>query len=149
MSDRSSKKDEPTGRRGFFRQMFLSAVEGAEELGKQFAERSRFPYQEFFEEERPPRYEPAPYDPLDHPGVEVHGPPWPPAFGPPIPMHIRRELRERSRRGPIAGAVPRSGPGADPELDPHDVHDEAEADPHASAPSARREAETDLPEFTD
>jgi len=85
-------KQVSAGRRGFFRQILASAIEGAEQVGKEMARRAGYT-------PPPPRYEPPKYDPYQYgqwygQNYDVHGPPWPPPLGPPIPQHLRAELRK-------------------------------------------------------
>ncbi|MEX2213632.1 MAG: 4Fe-4S dicluster domain-containing protein [Phycisphaeraceae bacterium] len=61
MADKNDKKDEKkSGRRGFFRQLFLGAVEKVEEAGKKFADQMNQ-----LNPEKKPAYTPA-YDPYDY-----------------------------------------------------------------------------------
>ncbi|MBI1367598.1 MAG: hypothetical protein GC162_02975 [Planctomycetes bacterium] len=82
--------------------MFIKAVEGAEKVGRQFAERAQI--QHHFDP--PPRPRPA-YNPtLYHSPDMTYGPPWPPTFGPDMPAAIRKKLRERAH---LPGTVSRDG----------------------------------------
>ena len=88
------KKPVSPGRRQFFRDMFVHAIEGAETVGRSFADRHRFPYP--LEEEAEHRA--ADYSRLFNPHEEVYGPPWPPRLGPDVPESIRAERRRRQSR---------------------------------------------------
>jgi len=117
---RRKEKLESSGRRAFFQDLFVKAIETAEVVGKNMAERAtpRFPYE-------PPAY---PYDPSiyhdpyhDHDhhyhGDEPYGPPWPPPFGPSIPMDLQRKLREWHKTPPV-DTVARGASGEDAHFPP-------------------------------
>jgi len=92
-----------TGRRGFFRQLAISAIETVEQVGREMADRGLQGFRE------PPRYTPPPLDRryID-PQFRVYGPPWPPPYGPPVTAELRRKLKaarelERQKIGlPVA-----------------------------------------------
>ena len=100
------------GRRDFFRQLMISAIEGAEKLGKQMSKRHAFPFDFEEEPERPTCAPPESWRHFD-PKYQVHGPPWPAPCGPPVPQELRRRLRaERQRRvsRSTGAAVPPESP---------------------------------------
>jgi hypothetical protein len=91
-----------TGRRGFFRQVLLSAVETVEQVGREMASRSLEGFRE------PPRYTP-PLPPVNpramDPQYVVYGPPWPPPYGPYVTLELRARLlaqREAEREKQVA-----------------------------------------------
>ncbi|MDX1563805.1 MAG: hypothetical protein R3236_00300 [Phycisphaeraceae bacterium] len=95
-------------RRGFFRQIFVSAIETVEKVGREMADRLEID---------------EPIDPfrdvdfnwnwpeLDDPGF---GPPHPAPLGPPIPVSIRKKLRQL--HGPTVARSP-GQPWADDSTD--------------------------------
>ena len=76
-------------RRGFFRQIFISAIESVEKIGKQMAD-------PFEVEESHDAYGDSDFNWNWTQEEEnlTYGPPWPPQLGPPIPVAVRAELRE-------------------------------------------------------
>lgn len=85
-----------TGRRGFFRQLALSAIETVEQVGREMADKG---LKGFREPERHPgaRYTP-PAPGVDQrryvePQYRVYGPPWPPPYGPPLTAELRKKLK--------------------------------------------------------
>ena|SRR5687767_7939664 len=97
-----------TGRRGFFRQLAISAIETVEQVGKEMADRSL----KGFREVEAPRYTP-PLPPSSNrylnPQFAVYGPPWPPPYGPYVTPELRAALQaERDAKREAAGSpVPR------------------------------------------
>jgi hypothetical protein len=75
-------------RRGFFRQIFVSAIESVEKVGREMADK-------FEVEDTSDPYEHSNFDWNWSQDEEMgFGPPWPPPFGPPIPVAVRAELRQ-------------------------------------------------------
>jgi hypothetical protein len=90
------RKEISVNRRGFFRQLAISAIEEAEKAGHEFLDRTNL--REHFAQD--PRnstarsnYPPPYYASMDM----VYGPPWPPPMGPDIPPTIRKTLREQAQ----------------------------------------------------
>ena len=81
------RSDNPVSanRRGFFREIFISAVEVAETVSHNLVEKHLNR-----------RFEPE-FDPSDWYTApeEVYGPAWPPPEGPPTPPEIQLELRQQ------------------------------------------------------
>lgn len=90
-----------SSRRRFFRQFLASAIEGVEEVGKNLNEAKREMEAQRRAWSQPPRYNPPPWKP-----PETYGPPWPPPYGPPVPVNVRRALREKQRHY-YGGAIAR------------------------------------------
>lgn len=87
-------KDVSVNRRGFFRQLAISAIEEAEKAGHEFLDRTNL-NEHFAPEPQPRRHYPPPYyETMDM----IYGPPWPPPLGPDIPMHVQHELRDQAHR---------------------------------------------------
>lgn len=88
---KKSGKPAVTSRRRFFRQFLASAIESVEDVGRSLQDARRE-----IESQRQawsmPHYDPAPWQPPDS-----YGPPWPPPYGPPIPLKVRHQLRETQR----------------------------------------------------
>ena len=94
-----------TGRRGFFRQLMISAIESVEEVGREMADRGLKGFRE-----PPPRYTPpSPPHRFMDPQYTIYGPPWPPPYGPYLTPDLRRKLKaDREAQRQAAGApVPR------------------------------------------
>ena len=101
MGLRGFDSDQPTGRRGFFRQLMISAVEAAESVAREMAQRAAPRYS-------PPRYTPPPmpdYSKYLNPQYTTYGPPWPPPYGPYVDIELSRKLR--SSRSEKSGGEPR------------------------------------------
>ena len=108
--DRTGKPDKgrevSSGRRAFFRDLFVQAVEVVERAGREFHQRATLG---FDRAAGPPHNPPAKvYPRYTPPGHETYGPPWPPPAGPPLPIELIRELNARAgsrvaRNDPVAG----------------------------------------------
>ena len=112
MSDKPKRGDEQgvsQGRRAFFRQAFVQAIEVVEKVGKEMQDRVATPFQQGggyggkshvgsggYTGHGGHYAGGAGYDPYLPPGHEVYGPEWPPADGPPVPMALLKELDERA-----------------------------------------------------
>ena len=102
MSKYSDDNESPVGRRGFFRELFVSAVETLEQVGHQLQQGSAPAYQ-------PPLYPEIDYADTHYPDHEVYGPPWPPPAGPPIPQQVRQALRRAGGGESSPQSVARGG----------------------------------------
>jgi hypothetical protein len=92
-----------TGRRGFFRQLMVSAIESVEKVGREMADRGL----KGFEPPAPPRYVPPPPARQLDPKFVIYGPPWPPPYGPYLTPALRAKLRAQAlARSPLSLAVP-------------------------------------------
>ena len=98
-----------TGRRGFFRQLALSAIESVEQVGREMADKGLKGFREAPER---PHYTPP--SGVDHrryvePQYRVYGPPWPPPYGPPVTAELRAKLKadHEAQREKMGQPVPR------------------------------------------
>ncbi|QNN23261.1 hypothetical protein HED60_13585 [Planctomycetales bacterium ZRK34] len=94
--DKPERKDVSVNRRGFFRQLAISAIEEAEKAGHDFLDRANL--SEHFRSDS--HYSPTPssYPPPYYASPDmIYGPPWPPPMGPDIPPAIRKTLREQAQ----------------------------------------------------
>jgi hypothetical protein len=102
------RPDKPisTDRRGFFRQLFTEAIKTVEEAGKIYAQRAKL----HLPAVPPPPVIPAPQDSRRSQyssSWEMYGPPWPPTYGPHVPLWLRKKLREE-REAAMDGRVSRA-----------------------------------------
>lgn len=77
--------------------MFISAIETAEQAGREFAKRSQFA-EHFANDSAAADARNAAYNAaVFHTPYMNYGPPWPPRMGPEPPPAVRRHLRELAR----------------------------------------------------
>ncbi|MBI1373032.1 MAG: hypothetical protein GC159_09750 [Phycisphaera sp.] len=109
------EKLDSSGRRGFFRDLLVQALEVGEQVGKNMVDRTRPRYGWLDPDPAPTPaydYKSAPYSYGYDSGYDnndtPYGPPWPPAYGPPTPMPLLKQMREWHSTPPI-DAVSRGG----------------------------------------
>lgn len=89
-------KDVSVNRRGFFRQLAISAIEEAEKAGHEFLDRANL--REHFAPDSSNASSRRTYPPPYYASMDmIYGPPWPPPMGPDIPPALRKTLREQAQ----------------------------------------------------
>jgi hypothetical protein len=105
MAGKFTDSERMTGRRGFFRELLVSAIEGVEKAGRHFAEQRFGHFQQ-------PTVAPPPTPDYQHhlrAQYTVYGPPWPPPYGPCVSIELRKKLDASlsAARANLGESVPR------------------------------------------